>query len=107
MVERVMEFFGVAVWVLSSLGLAVVALYRFRATAAGLLMGGGFGLLGLKAMVSTALRWLGVLSPSLSTPGGMTRYVISSLISFVCLLVVAAGILAIPSALRAKRAQGH
>ena len=37
---KAMEVAGIAVWVLSSLGLATISLYRFRATAAGLLMGG-------------------------------------------------------------------
>ena len=105
--ERVVSLMFTAIWILIDLGLAVVVFYRFRATLAGILMGGSLLLMSAKNFVSTAL-WELVLRPAmdraymgemplLSSPE--LYFTLKTVISLGLMLVLIAGVLAIPMSL--------
>jgi len=106
--ERVFSLMLTAAWILIDLGLAAVVLYRFRATVAGILMGGALLLMSAKNFLAT-LMWEAWLRPAMNRSwydydyGGVSSLItpelfffLRSLVSFGLMFVLIIGILTIP-----------
>ncbi len=87
-------------WLVALGGVAAAAFARFRTTAAGLLIGGSCAALAAKSALVAVLQRLLASRLAWDHPALVTTFVASSLLSTVLLLVLAAGILLIPSSLR-------
>jgi hypothetical protein len=96
--QRAFDLLSTVLWIASDFAIAAVALYRFRTRPPGLLIGGGFALIGLKALAHHALRWLHLIG---STADGTAIMIGSSALTLLLLLLVAVGVLCIPSSLAA------
>ena len=86
-------------WAIAELGVAAVALTRLRSTSAGLLIGSGFGLMGVKAIAVKLARWMFMGDAG---PGDPTRFWVmaaSMIVTCMLLVLVAVGILLIPRSL--------
>ncbi len=109
-VHTLLEIALTAIWVLVDLGLAILALYRFRVTPAGILMGMSFALMSLKNLFASLL-WHLFLNPALDRGWDMygsyesiellrTLYFLGRTgLSFVLMGALAVGILLIPYSL--------
>ncbi len=86
-------------WVLVFLALAVVAFWRFRLTASGLLLGGGFLFSALLDLLSLLLSRL-VLAEGTSLEQSVIFSVVVTATFFILSLVSVAGVLLIPRSLR-------
>lgn len=90
------------IWALNvvlEIGVLGFAFFRFRASPAGLLLGGATAAIVVVSIFSRALRWL---SPTLSDPsstGGLVVFGATSLMQWVLLVLVGVGILLIPSSI--------
>ena len=109
-IDRIVALLFTFIWILVDLGLAVVVFYRFRATVAGVLMGGSLALMSAKNFVGT-LTWELVMRPYMdraySGYGDLsilaspeTFFLVKALISFGLMLTLAVGIALIPLSLR-------
>ncbi len=105
--ERIISLMFTAVWILVDLGLAIVVFYRFRATLAGILMGGSLLLMAAKNFFSTVL-WELVLRPAMdrSYMGEMSLltapelfFTLKTVVSLGLMLVLISGVLTIPMSL--------
>lgn len=110
-IERVFSLMLTAAWIFIDLGLAAVVLYRFRATVAGILMGGALALMSAKNFLGTLL-WEVWLRPAMHRSwdydyGGVSSLItpelfffLKSLVSFGLMFVLIIGILTIPISLK-------
>lgn len=85
--------------ILLELVIVGVAFFRFRASLAGLLIGGAYAVIVFVSTLSRVMRWV---APDLMSPVETTGLVLSGAISFahwILLLVLGVGILLIPSSI--------
>jgi len=108
-IDRIVSLLFTATWILVDLGLAIVVLYRFRLTVAGILMGGTLALMSAKNFVST-LMWEAWLRPSMDRAyagyGDLSLlhspelfFLLKTVLSLGLMLFLIAGVLMIPMSL--------
>lgn len=75
------------------------AFYRFRASVAGLLLGGSYALMVIVSTISRLVRWLAPSVASLDSSSGMLMTLTTSFLQWILLIVLGVGILLIPTSI--------
>lgn len=87
-------------WIVLEAGIAAAAFYRFRTTAAGILLGGAFGLMAVKGAAMHVLLRFVLQDVHYPDPKMVLIQSASLVLSLLLLLAVAVGIALIPRSLR-------
>jgi uncharacterized membrane-anchored protein len=89
-------------WIVLEAGVAAVAFCRFRATAAGILLGGAFGLMAVKGLAMNILFRFVLNDLRYPDPKWVLFQSVSQILSLLLLVAVAVGIAMIPRSLRQR-----